>query len=473
MSDLIDTTVIALVGRPNVGKSTLFNALTKTRDALVADYAGLTRDRKYGIGKVGPRGYMVVDTGGLSGEDEGIDEPMAEQTWQAIVESSAIVFLVDGRDGISSSDSVIADRLRELGKPVFLVVNKIDGMDAEQARSDFFGLGFGEPFPVAAAHGRGVQYLMEQILGQLPEQEGDIHLLEKPKYDGIGIAFIGRPNVGKSTLVNRILGEDRVVAFDQPGTTRDSIFIPFERDEQVYTLIDTAGVRRRARVNLTVEKFSIVKSLKAIEVADVVIAVLDAHENVAEQDAHLLGLCLQAGRPLVIAINKWDGLDASDREEVKRLIDVKLPFIDFAEKHFISALHGSGVGLLFEAVQRAYESSRVEASANKMTKLLEDAVYRHQPPLVRGRRIKLRYAHLGGSNPPVVVIHGNQTKSVPGSYKRYLMNYYRKALQLVGTPIHLEFKTGDNPFAGKKNQLSERQAKKRQRMMKHIKKNKK
>jgi GTP-binding protein len=460
--------VIALVGRPNVGKSTLFNRLTRSRDALVADFPGLTRDRKYGTGQMGNKDYLVVDTGGLSGEEEGMDAEMASQTRLAIEEATILIMLVDAREGLTAADEAIAKELRVTGRPVFLGVNKTDGLDDAVACSEFYSLGLGEPYPIAAAHGKGVSVLIKKVLADLPENEEldeDIEDKDRP----IRIAFIGRPNVGKSTLINRMLGEDRVVVYDQPGTTRDSIEIPFERDDTHYVLIDTAGVRRRARVHEVVEKFSIVKTMQAIDSANVVIAVLDAHEGIADQDAHLLGLATESGRSIVLAINKWDGLTEDQRAEAKRSLEVKLPFLDFAERHFISALHGTGVGHLYESVQKAYQSAFIQCSTAQLTRLLEEAVMVHQPPLVKGRRIKLRYAHQGGKNPPVIVIHGNQTASVPGSYKRYLFNYFRKALDLVGTPVRVEFKTGKNPYEGRKNILTPRQKNKRDRMMKFTK----
>jgi len=460
--------VIALVGRPNVGKSTLFNRLTRSRDALVADFPGLTRDRKYGTGQMGNKDYLVVDTGGLSGEEEGMDAEMANQTRLAIEEATILIMMVDAREGLTAADEAIAKELRVTGRPVFLGVNKTDGLDDAVACSEFYALGLGEPYPIAAAQGKGVPVLIKKVLEDLPETEEldeDIEDKDRP----IRIAFIGRPNVGKSTLINRMLGEDRVVVFDQPGTTRDSIEIPFERDDVKYVLIDTAGVRRRARVHEAVEKFSIVKTLQAIDSANVVIAVLDAREGIADQDAHLLGLATESGRSIVLAINKWDGLTEDQRSEAKRSFELKLPFLDFAERHFISALHGTGVGHLFESVHKAYQSAFIQCSTAKLTRLLEEAVMVHQPPLVKGRRIKLRYAHQGGKNPPVIVIHGNQTSSVPGSYKRYLFNYFRKALDLVGTPVRVEFKTGKNPYEGRKNILTPRQKNKRDRMMKFTK----
>ncbi|MGY6277311.1 ribosome biogenesis GTPase Der [Methylomonas sp. MgM2] len=453
--------VIALVGRPNVGKSTLFNYLTRSREALVADYPGLTRDRQYGRVKRGERDCLVVDTGGITDELAGIDAFAKKQVEIALQESDVVFFLVDARDGINAADEAIGDMLRKLGKPVVLVVNKIDGIDSNTVTADFFGLGLGEPVAIAAAHGRNIHTLLGRIDELIPPATEEIEA-EDP---GIAIAIVGRPNVGKSTLVNRLLGEERVVVFDEAGTTRDSIYIPFERDGKKFTLIDTAGMRRRSKVSLAVEKFSIIKSLQAIEKAHVVIYLIDAREGVTDQDAHLLGLILEAGRALIIGLNKWDGLSAEHRDFVKKQIEMKLSFLDFAEKHPISALHGSGVGKLFDVVHSLYDSAMIDMSTPELTRILNDAVRAHQPPLVAGRRIKLKYAHQGGRNPPIVVVHGVQTDSLPGAYKRYLMNYYREQLQLKGTPVRLVFKSPENPFHGQKNKLSERQVKKRKRLI--------
>ncbi len=461
--------VIALVGRPNVGKSTLFNYLTRSRDALVADMPGLTRDRQYGIGKVGERPYIVVDTGGLSGDEQGIDALMVRQVQQAVDEAHVVLFMVDGREGLNAGDDAIARWLRQRGKDVVLVVNKTDTGEPSLLAAEFHALGLGEPVPIAAVHGRGVPRLMERVLAALPEEEPEEET-EDDGWERIKVAVVGRPNVGKSTLVNRILGEERVVVFDMPGTTRDSIFIPFERDGQDYTLIDTAGVRRRARIDEAIEKFSVIKTLQAIEEANVVVMVLDAREGISEQDATLLGFVLDAGRALVLAVNKWDGLTQDQRENVRRELDLKLPFLDFAKLHYISALHGTGVGDLFGSVKRAYASALRKFSTPELTRLLESALVAHQPPLVGGRRIKLRYAHQGGKNPPLIIIHGNQTEQVPNSYQRYLSNFFREHLKLEGTPVRVEFKSGDNPYAGKKNTLTPRQAQKRKRMVAHIKK---
>ena len=462
--------VIALIGRPNVGKSTLFNRLTRSRDALVADYPGLTRDRQYGNGRLGDRPYLVVDTGGLVGDERGLDGLMAEQVWLGVEEADAVVFLLDARDGVNLSDEQIAQRLRRSGKPSYLALNKADGLDTTGVTADAFALGLGEPAQISAAHGRGVNTLINLVLAGLPVREITGEALPQD-VGGIRIAVVGRPNVGKSTLINRMLGEQRVLAFDQPGTTRDSIYIPFERDGRDYVLIDTAGVRRRSKVSEAIEKFSVIKTLQAINDANVAILVLDAHaDEVSEQDANLAGHIVESGTALVLAINKWDGLDDERRRWFREQLERRLPFLEFAERHFISALHGSGVGDLFAAVQTAYQAAVIRIATPELTRLLEQAVHEHQPPLVRGRRIKLRYAHQGGQNPPVIVIHGNQTARLPHGYKRYLSNYFRKALHLVGTPVRLEFKTGENPYEGKRNKLTPRQQRRRKRMLRHVKK---
>ncbi len=461
--------VIALVGRPNVGKSTLFNRLTRSRDALVADQPGLTRDRKYGVGRLGSRPYVVVDTGGISGDREGIDVLMAQQVQLAIGEADQILFIIDGRGGLAAGDQAIAEGLRRTGKPITLVVNKTESLDYDSISGEFFALGLGEPVPIAAAHGRGVHGLIDGVLEKLPKPEQP----HGPESDlGIQIAVVGRPNVGKSTLVNRLLGEERVVAFDQPGTTRDSIAIPFESNGKKYTLIDTAGVRRRARISEVVEKFSVIKALQSMEQAHVVLLVLDAQQGISDQDAGLAGHVLESGRALVVVINKWDGLTGNERERVKSEMQRRLPFLDFADWCFISALHGSGVGHLLAAVDAAYQAATCDLKTAELTRILEDAVAEHQPPMVSGRRIKLRYAHQGGRNPPIIVVHGNQTAAVPASYQRYLMNRYRSVFKLRGTPLRIEFKTGDNPYAGRRNKLTERQQKKRGRMMKFVRKKK-
>ena len=462
--------VIALVGRPNVGKSTLFNILTRSRDALVADVPGLTRDRQYGFGKVGPRPYLVVDTGGLSGDEDGLDGLMARQTLAALDEADLVLFLVDAREGLTAADERVTDILRRSGKPVRILANKAEGLDPDIAAAEFHALALGEPVPVSAAHGDNIAALMDAVADDLGDEPGEG--VDDSTGDGVRVAVVGRPNVGKSTLINRLLGEERLVAFDQPGTTRDSVHVPFERDGRRYTLIDTAGVRRRARVSEAIEKFSVIKTLKAIDDANVVVFLLDGSEGVAEQDASLLGLTLQRGRALVVAVNKWDGLSQDQRQTVRRHIDVKLPFLDFARMHFISALHGSGVGDLMASVDSAYAAATRDLATSDLTRVLEEAVVEHQPPLVRGRRPRLRYAHQGGRNPPVIVVHGSQTKRLPESYRRYLTNRFRKAFDLKGTPVRVELRSGDNPFAGRRNKLTPRQQARRKRMMKHVKKNK-
>lgn len=462
--------VIALVGRPNVGKSTLFNVLTKSRDALVADYPGLTRDRQYGRVKFKSSEIIIIDTGGLSGESEELDSHMEKQTRLAVDESDIILFMVDARDGLTPADEVIADSLRRTGKHVKLVVNKTDGLDARTVASEFFSLGLGEPISIAASQNRGIQSMLSNVLETFEVDDTPVDDEDVGDHDGseevekdksVKVAIIGRPNVGKSTLVNRFLGEERVVVFDMPGTTRDSIFIPFERDGKKYTFIDTAGIRRKRAVHEAIEKFSIIKSMQAIERANVVIMMIDARTEIADQDLHLIGYVLEAGRALVLTINKWDGMDDYQKDLIHKGIDKQLPFVRFAETFFISALHGSGVGKLYEAIDRAYASATQKYSTSDLTRLLEKAVQSHQPPLVNGRRIKLRYAHQGGMNPPRIIIHGNQISKVPAVYKRYLTNFFRKELNSVGTPIMIEFKGGDsNPFISSKKKKVPRGQKK-------------
>ena len=462
--------VIALVGRPNVGKSTLFNQLTRSRDALVANFPGLTRDRKYGEAKVGDRPFVVIDTGGISGDEEGIDSQMAGQSLAAIEEADAVLFMVDAREGLNATDEALARHLRQRNKAFSLVVNKIDGIDENLATSDFYALGVESMYAIAASHGRGVRNMINAVLADFPEDEDALHE-EFP--DSIRVAVVGRPNVGKSTLVNRLLGEERVVVYDEPGTTRDSIYIDYQRDEQDYTLIDTAGVRRRKNVKQTVEKFSIVKTLKAIDDAHVVVLVMDAHEGIVDQDMHLLGHCIEAGRGLVLAVNKWDGIDPDQRDWIKSELGRRLQFADYADTHFISALHGTGVGHLYRSINAAHQSATRQLNTNMLTRILEGAVFDHPPPMVNGRRIKMRYAHAGGRNPPLIVIHGNQTGKVPNSYQRYLEKVFRRELDLVGTPVRIEFRTGDNPYGDKRNKLTQRQVSRKRRLMEHVKKTKK
>ncbi|MHB1372090.1 MAG: ribosome biogenesis GTPase Der [Pseudomonadaceae bacterium] len=478
-----------MVGRSNVGKATLFNRLTKSRDAIVAEYAGLTRDRQYGEAKWQGRTYIVIDTGGISGDEEGIDAKMAEQSLQAIEEADAVLFMVDSRAGLTAADQMIAEHLRKRNKRSFLVANKVDTVDPDLARAEFSPLGLGDALPIAAAHGRGISHMLDAALGIFPKDnaeegeavEGEVaeevaqgqeakRIPGPSEKDGIKIAIIGRPNVGKSTLVNRMLGEERVIVYDQAGTTRDSIYIPFERDGEKYTLIDTAGVRRRGKIFEAVEKFSVVKTLQAIQDANVVIFVMDAREGVVEHDLNLLGFVLETGRALVIALNKWDGMEQGEKDYVKTELERRLFFVDFADIHFISAKHGTGVGHLYKSVQASFTSAVTRWPTSRLTQILEDAVREHQPPMVAGRRIKLRYAHLGGANPPLIVIHGNQVDAVPKSYSRYLENTYRRVLKLVGTPIRIEYKGGENPYEGKKNTLTDRQVNKKRRLMSHHKK---
>lgn len=449
--------VVALIGRPNVGKSTLFNQLTKSRQALVADLAGLTRDRQYGDAHFENKSFIVVDTGGIGEMDDGtgnIDDYMATQSYTAIHEADIVVFVVDARAGMIGADSEIARFLHSLGKPVFLVANKMDGVH-EASSAEFFALGFGEPFPMAASHGKGVNNLLEALTADMSEDEEVDELDDK----ALKLAIIGRPNVGKSTLVNRLLGEERVVVFDMPGTTRDSIYIPFEREGRNYVLIDTAGVRRRGRIDEKVEKFSVVKTLQAIKDANVVVVVIDAKEGIVDQDLHMLGYALDAGRAIVVAINKWDGLTQDQKDIVKIEIDRRFNFVPWVKIHLISALYGNGVGNLYPSIHKAYDASMFKVSTNQLTRILEDAVANHPPPMVSGRRIKLRYAHLGGHNPPVIVIHGNQTQALPKSYQRYLENVYRNVFKLEGTPLHVEFKQNANPYEGKKNPVVKNKAK--------------
>ena len=507
------TPVVALVGRPNVGKSTLFNRLTRTRDALVADFPGLTRDRKYGQAHLAGHDFIVIDTGGIDGTEEGVEEKMVEQSLLAIEEADIVLFLVDARAGLTSADIGIANYLRQRqNKTTVVVANKVDGIDADSHCAEFYQLRLGEIAQIAASQGRGITSLMEHVLAPFAEQmaetteesavenadvfsevtefdewdedfdfsnEEDTALLDEelaqeqtPDNQNIKIAIVGRPNVGKSTLTNRILGEDRVVVYDMPGTTRDSIYIPMERDGQNYTLIDTAGVRKRGKVHLAVEKFSVIKTLQAIQDANVVLLVIDARENISDQDLSLLGFILNAGRSLVIVVNKWDGLDTDVKDRVKSELDRRLDFIDFARVHFISALHGSGVGNLFDSVKEAYECATQKMTTSMLTRILQIAVDEHQPPMISGRRVKLKYAHPGGYNPPIIVIHGNQVDKLPDSYKRYLSNHFRRSLKIIGSPIRLQFQEGNNPFAGKRNKLTPNQLRKRKRLMKFIKKSK-
>ncbi|MDQ7746491.1 ribosome biogenesis GTPase Der [Hydrogenophaga pseudoflava] len=439
--------VIALVGRPNVGKSTLFNRLTGTRDAIVADFAGLTRDRHYGNGHLGKREYIVIDTGGFEPDaGEGIYREMAKQTRQAVAESDVVLFVVDARAGLSAQDHEIAQYLRRLGKPTILVANKAEGMTQGVQLAEFFELGLGEVLPVSSAHGQGVRGMLESALNAVPGfSEGDEEEVE-PAEGVIRLAVAGRPNVGKSTLINAWLGEERLVAFDLPGTTRDAISVPFERDGQKFELIDTAGLRRKGRVFEAIEKFSVVKTLQAIESAHVVLLLLDATQGVTDQDAHIAGYILESGRAVVLAINKWDAVDSYQREQIERQIETRLAFLKFATLHLISARKRQGLGPVWKSIVRAQASAMRKMPTPMLTRLLQEAVAFQAPQKVGMYRPKMRYAHQGGMNPPVIVIHGNSLEHVPDAYKRFLEGRFRKAFDLVGTPLRIEFKTSDNPY---------------------------
>ncbi|WP_329743270.1 ribosome biogenesis GTPase Der [Dyella sp. A6] len=463
--------VVALVGRPNVGKSTLFNALTRSRDALVADLPGVTRDRHYGICRTGARPFVVVDTGGLSGVDDGLDGLTARQVRLAVEEAQVLVFVVDARDGLLPQDRTILDELRRSGKPIIAAVNKTDGLDEQESLAEFAAFGIAATLPLSAAHNRGTEDLVSAALPLLPE---DAHEELDGDEDGsVRVAIVGRPNAGKSTLINRLLGEDRLIVSDVAGTTRDPIRVPLERDGRRYTLIDTAGVRRRARVEEAVEKFSVIKTLQSIAAAQVVVVMVDARENLADQDLTLIGHAVDEGRALVIAVNKWDGLDAYQREQCQRALERRLQFVDWAKNVFISALHGSGLRELMRAVVRAHASATKELGSSDLTRTLEKAYESYQPPLVRGHAPKLRFAHPGGSNPPTVVIHGSRTKHIAPAYRRYLENFFRKRYKLEGTPVRIEFRDGENPYAGRRNVLTEGQQRKRQRMIREMKRRKK
>lgn len=436
---------IVLVGRPNVGKSTLFNRLTKTRDALVADLPGLTRDRHYGHGKVGEKPYLVVDTGGFEPvAKDGIYHEMAKQTLQAVDEADVIIFLVDAREGLTAHDKLIADKLRRSGQKVHLAVNKAEGMQRAVVTSEFYELGLGDPMAISSAHGDGIREMIELVLADFPDEDAESDEEKHPK-----IALVGRPNAGKSTLVNRILGEERVIAFDQPGTTRDSIYIDFERNDKRYTIIDTAGIRKRGKVFEAVEKFSVIKTLQAVEDANVVVLVLDAHEEISEQDAHIAGFIVESGRALVVSVNKWDGLDEYKREVIKKDLMRRLSFLSFAKFHYMSALNGTGVAELFKSIDVAYAAAMAKLPTPQLTRILQDATAQHEPPKSGPFRPKLRYAHQGGSNPPLIIIHGNALDKVPESYRRYLERCFREAFVLQGTPLRVQFKQGSNPFAGR------------------------
>ena len=455
---------LALVGRPNVGKSTLFNALTRTRDALVADLPGLTRDRRYGYARIGGRDVVVVDTGGLADGGDPISKLISDQAALAIEESALLVLVLDARAGLTGADRRIADRLRRSGKPIAVAANKVDGLAEATATVDFHALGLGDPIPIAAAHRRGVNRLAATLAGMLPQ---DGTRAAGHREEGIRVCVIGRPNTGKSTLVNRLAGDTRVLAHDAPGTTRDSVEVPFRHGARRYVLIDTAGIRRRSRVSEKIEKFSVVKSLEAIADSDVAIVLLDASSGMSAQDASLLGLVLDGGRAPVVALNKWDLPSDEARAALGDDVRRRFAFAPFCPVCRVSALHGTGLGALMRRVDACHRSAFATLAASRITQALESAVEHSPPPLVRGRRIKLRYAHQGGSNPPVIVVHGNQTERVPASYRSYLAGRFRSAFGLLGTPLRVEFRTGENPFKGRRNTLTPRQHRKRERLLRH------
>ena len=456
---------ISLVGRPNVGKSTLFNRLSRSRQALVSDFEGLTRDRQYATAELNEEVQArIIDTGGLTGDDNVVDNGIEGQVLSALEESDAIYFIVSARDGLTTLDRDIAAELRKLKKPIFLVCNKAEGLDISHA-VEFYELGLGDPILISAEHGQGLDNLLEASIEALPVANDE----EEEALEGIAVAVLGRPNVGKSTLVNRILGEERVLAIDLPGTTRDSIYIPFEREGQAYTLIDTAGIRRKRATHEKIEKFSIIKAIEALEKSQVVILVLDAHEGVTEQDATLLGMIADKGRALLVVVNKWDGLDDYQKQEVKRKLDIKLSFVNYASIHHISALHGSGVGKLFAPINRAYEHAGREYPTSLLNKILEKANAGHQPPPVKGKRLKIKYVNQIGTFPPTLVFHGNHLQSVPNAYDRYLKNLFTQELGLTNTPLKIEYRSGDNPFKDKKNILTDRQINRKRRLMKFVK----
>ncbi len=439
--------VIALVGRPNVGKSTLFNRLTRSRDALVADLPGLTRDRHYGEGRVGDRPFLVIDTGGFEPvAKEGILHEMAKQTKQAVAEADVVVFIVDGRQGLTPHDKTITDFLRKAGRKVMLVVNKSEGMKYTSVTADFYELGLGDPYVISAAHGDGVADLVSEAL-DLATADQPEEVEDDAKVRGIKIAIVGRPNVGKSTMVNTLLGEERVIAFDMPGTTRDSIEIPFERDGKHYTLIDTAGIRRKGKVFEAIEKFSVVKTLQSISDANVVLLLLDAQQDISEQDAHIAGFVLESGRALVVGVNKWDGLNTDQRDHIKREIDRKLSFLSFAKMHFISAIKGTGIPPMLKSIDAAYAAAMRKLPTPQLTRALQEAVDHQQPRRKGSIRPKLRYAHQGGQNPPVIVVHGSALEAIDANYKRYLEKHFRESFSLTGTPLRIELRSGKNPFS--------------------------
>ncbi|RPD88703.1 ribosome biogenesis GTPase Der [Luteimonas sp. 100069] len=465
--------LVALVGRPNVGKSTLFNALTRTRDALVHDEPGVTRDRHYGICRLNPDApFALVDTGGIAGENvhlesEGLAGPTAKQSRAAAAEADLVLFVVDGREGASALDDEILRWLRKIDKPTFLVINKTDGLDSRAAEAEFSRYGFSDVHAISSSHRHGIDELVDEILERLPEVGTSEQLDSDP--DRIRVTFVGRPNVGKSTLVNRILGEERMIASEVAGTTRDSIEVDLERDGRKYRLVDTAGIRRKSKVDEAVETFSIIKTLQAIEHSQVSVVMIDASEGVTDQDASVLGAVLDSGRALVVAVNKWDGLSDYQREQTEALLSRKLAFVPWAETIRISAKHGSGLRELFQAIHRAHASANYKFGTAEVTKAIEIAYETNPPPVVRGHAPKMRFAHPGGENPPTIIVHGNRLRTLPDSYKRYLENFFRKRFKLVGTPVRLLFREGDNPFKDKRNVLSDRQLAKKKRLIRHVK----
>lgn len=497
------TPVIAIVGRPNVGKSTLFNALTKTKDALVYDMPGVTRDVIYGNAMLDDKPFILVDTGGIVADAKSIksnatfskkdntfnknkdsqdklylEKYITDQAVEVMKEADIVIFMVSAKDGLLSEDNEVANKLRSLGKKVFLAVNKVDGENSDLVLTEFFSLGFDNVYGIAAAHRRGITKLLSDALDQYYERAKKENLIKDeenlPNKENITkFAIIGRPNVGKSTLVNRILGEERVVVYDLPGTTRDSIYIPFNRNEKDYVIIDTAGIRKRGRIDETIEKFSVCKSLQSIKEADCAILLVNSQENITEQDLHLLSYAIQYGKSIIIACNKWDNLPLDQKEVIKRELDRRLVFAPYINIHFISALHGTGVGELIKAVDKTVEGSKKEYGTAILNRILEKSVEAHNPPVVGRHRVKLKYAHLGGTQPVKIVIHGNQVLSLPKSYKKYLINCYQQALDITGSPVVIEFRQGDNPFKDKPSELNARQIKKRQRMIAHRKSSKK
>jgi len=463
--------MVALVGRPNVGKSTLFNAFTRTRDALVHDEPGVTRDRHYGICRLDEdRPFVLVDTGGMAGEDEGLSGATQRQARAGAEEADVILFVVDGREGPAGLDHEILSWLRRIDKPVLLVINKTDGVNEENALADFAAFGLSDVIAVSASHRRGLDDVLEAVMERLPEEGHAAEMEHDP--ERIRVAFVGRPNVGKSTLVNRLLGEERMIASEVPGTTRDSIAVDLDRDGEKYRLIDTAGIRRRARVEDAVEKFSVIKTLQSIAICQVAVVMLDATEGVTDQDSTVLGAVLDAGRALVVAVNKWDGLSTYQREQTQAMLSRKFTFVQWAEVVFISAKHGSGLAELYRAIHRAHASATRKFTTAEVTRAVEMAYAAFPPPVVRGHAAKLRFAHPGGDNPPTFIVHGSRIKTLSDSYRRYLENFFRKRFKLVGTPVRFEFREGDNPYEGKKNKLTDRQLKSRRRLMQHVKKRK-